>query len=165
MGVRASRLIEGNANWDYIKACKQAAKKIKVIGNGDLFDADAALRMFAHTGCDAVLVSRGTMGQPWIAEDIARGMQGQDPIARTFEDARQALMEHFEHTLRYHTERQSLIEMRRVGCWYLKKSSGTKGFREKISKASDIHNVRELISTYSFEEENERRDCGDACEG
>lgn len=63
---------KGDANWDYIKACKQVAKKIMVIGNGDVFDADAAKRMFEYTGCDVVLVSRGTMGAPWIVEWNAR---------------------------------------------------------------------------------------------
>ncbi len=48
---------KGKANWDYIKACKDAAREILVIGNGDVFDPESALRIFAHTQCDAVLIS------------------------------------------------------------------------------------------------------------
>ena len=66
----------GHANWDHIRACKEVAKNIHVIGNGDVFDAPSALRMFQTTGCDAILLSRGTMGQPWIIEDIYRALEG-----------------------------------------------------------------------------------------
>lgn len=147
-GRTRQQAYKGPANWDYIKACKDVAKKIKVIGNGDVFDADAAKRMFEHTGCDAVLVSRGTMGQPWIVEDIIRLLTQQDPLQRTLEDCRQALLEHYHHTLRYQHGRRVVIDMRRVGCWYLKKSAGTRAFREQISKASDPDFVRDLIMNF-----------------
>lgn len=145
-GRTREQAYKGFANWDHIKACKQAAKNIKVIGNGDLFDADAAKRMFAHTNCDAVLISRGTLGQPWIAEDILNHLDGRPLPERTVDDYQKALLEHFEHTLAYHHERRTVIEMRRVGCWYLKKSAGTRSFREKISHAATIEEVRQLIT-------------------
>jgi len=87
---------KGRANWDYIKACKEAAREILVIGNGDVFDVESALRMFAHTQCDAVLVSRGTMGQPWIAEDILRALDGEKVPERSVADVKRGLYEHFE---------------------------------------------------------------------
>lgn len=151
-GRTREQAYKGAANWDYIRACKQEAKTIKIIGNGDVFDPAAALRMFEYTGCDAVLVSRGTLGQPWIVKDILDSLDGLAIRERSFEDSRQALLEHFEYTLQYHHERRTVIEMRRVGCWYLKKSSGTKGFREQISKAASLEEVKKLIQTYSFNE-------------
>lgn len=139
---------KGPANWDHIKACKQAATTIKVIGNGDIMDAESAARMFAHTGCDAILVARGTLGQPWIVDDILRHLDGQDPVVRTVEEYRQQLYEHFLHTYHYHHARKVVVDMRRVGCWYLKKSAGTRGFRELISKARSPDEVRDLILNY-----------------
>ena len=62
----------GPANWDYIKEAKEAANQILVIGNGDVFDAKSGADLFNHTDCDGILVARGTMGQPWIAENIRR---------------------------------------------------------------------------------------------
>lgn len=147
-GRTRKQAYRGDANWDYIKACKEAAKKIKVIGNGDVFDAEAAERMFRQTGCDAVLVSRGTMGRPWIAEDIRRHLSGLQPIERTLEDDRRALLEHYRFASRYHSDRRTVLEMRKVGCWYLKKSPGTRDFRGMISKAKNLEEVRELIESY-----------------
>lgn len=154
----------GPANWDRIKACKEAAKNIKVIANGDVISPEAAERMFKYTGCDAVLVARGTMGQPWICEDIIRYLSGEEPQKRTIEDCRQGLLRHFEFTMNYHSDRRCCIDMRRVGCWYLKKSSGTREFREKISRAGSVGAVRDLIMNFPFGEMREGEDEGESCE-
>lgn len=169
-GRTRKQAYKGPANWDWIKACKEVATKIKVIGNGDVFDADAARRMFEHTGCDAVLVSRGTMGQPWIIEDILRTLSGQEILSRSLEDCRQALYEHYLHTLDYHHSRRVVVDMRRVGCWYLKKSAGTRAFREQISKAENPEIVRDLILNFILTEaavsdKGEQGECEtDCCE-
>lgn len=136
---------KGNANWDYIKACKDVAKNIHVIGNGDVFDADSAVRMFEYTGCDAVLVSRGTLGQPWIIEDIIRKLQGLEPIERTLDFFRDELYRHFLHTHAYQFEGRIAIDMRRVGCWYFKKCSNASAFRQAISRAESAAVVKDLI--------------------
>jgi len=160
---------KGPANWDHIKACKQAATTIKVIGNGDIVNADAAKRMFEYTGCDAILVARGTMGQPWIAEDIIRHLQGESLPERSIEDYRQALLDHFNFTAEYHQDRRVVVDMRRVGCWYIKKSAGTRAFRELISKADNLDHVRELIQEFPMGDlmasanEAEEALCEDAC--
>lgn len=149
-GRTRQQAYKGPANWDYIKACKDVATKIKIIGNGDLFDAESAKRMFEYTDCDAVLISRGTLGQPWIAEDIMRLLSGLPAIERDFEQCRQALYEHFLHTVAYQPPRRVAIDMRRVGCWYLKKSAATRAFREQISKAANPEIVRELILNFQM---------------
>lgn len=157
---------KGAAHWEWIKACKEVAKEIKIIGNGDLFSIEAASKMFNETGCDALLVARGTFGQPWIAEDIQRHLRGEPVPLRSLEECRQALMEHFEHTLHYHHAKKAVIDMRRVGCWYLKRSSGTKAFRERISKAISVDEVRELIAHFPLEEgvaSSEQEGCEDEC--
>ncbi|MEC7840234.1 MAG: tRNA dihydrouridine synthase DusB [Chlamydiota bacterium] len=153
-GRTRKQAYRGPANWDYIKACVEAANTIKVIGNGDVFSPEAAQGMLDHTGCDAVLVSRGTMGQPWIAEDILRHREGLPPIERGIKELREALMEHFLHTLAYQNERRVAIDMRRVGCWYIKKSAGTRSFRGLISKASHPDEIRKLIEEFPIGEED-----------
>lgn len=154
-GRTRAQAYRGPANWDYIKSCKSVAKKIKVIGNGDVFSPEAAQKMFEYTGCDAVLVSRGTMGQPWIADDIYRYLNGLPPIHRNLEDHRQALLEHFLYALEYNEKetRRAVLNMRRVGCWYFKKSSRTRAFRELISKADNVDEVRRLITEFPLGEQ------------
>lgn len=164
-GRTRKQAYKGPANWDWIKECKAAAKSIQVIGNGDLFSPEAVERMFQETSCDAVLISRGTLGQPWIAEDIIRRLLGEQALHRSLEDYRAALLAHFESTITYHHPRKATTDMRRVGCWYLKKSAGTKGFRERISKASSLEEVRELILHFPLEEgfHGEQEECEDEC--
>ncbi|HLB53022.1 MAG TPA: tRNA dihydrouridine synthase DusB, partial [Chlamydiales bacterium] len=142
---------KGPANWDYIRSSKKAANKILVIGNGDIFDAESALRMFSYTNCDAVLVSRGTMGQPWIAEDILRSLSGQEPMERTMQDMKRALLEHFDAIIRYQAEKQALLDMRRVGCWYLRRCEGVKNLRMEINRAASTSSVFDLIDQFSWE--------------
>lgn len=148
-GRTRKQAYKGPANWDYIKIAKDAAKTIKVIGNGDIMDVESAQRMFEYTGCDAVLVARGTMGHPWIVEDIIQALQGLTPDTRDFECLKQALSDHFEYTYNYHHARRTAVDMRRVGCWYFKKSAGTRSFRDLISRASTPEDVRELILNFN----------------
>lgn len=163
-GRTRKQAYKGPANWDYIKQAKEAATTIKVIGNGDIMDAASAKKMFTETGCDAILVARGTMGQPWIVEDILRELEGLNPLKRDFEEYRCALFNHFEYTFDYHHARRTAVDMRRVGCWYFKKSSGTRGFRELISKAASPEEVKELILNFStqnlsFDEHSNECEC------
>ncbi|HRD55692.1 MAG TPA: tRNA dihydrouridine synthase DusB [Parachlamydiaceae bacterium] len=151
-GRTRKQAYKGPANWDYIKLAKEAATSIKVIANGDITDAQSAKRIFEYTGCDAILVARGTMGQPWIVSDIIRELQGEAPLVRSQEEYKMALFQHFEHTFDYHHARRTAVDMRRVGCWYFKKSVGTKSFRELISKAASPDEVRDLILNFSLEE-------------
>lgn len=154
-GRTRKQAYRGPANWDYIKACKEAAQTIKIIGNGDIMDASSAKRMFEYTGCDAILVARGTMGQPWIVQDIIRHIKGEEPFVRSLEDNRQALYQHFLFTQGYYAARRVAIEMRRVGCWYLKKSAGTRAFREQISRAESPDMVRDLILSFDPGEDDD----------
>ena len=143
---------KGSANWDWIRDCKQAAKNILVIGNGDLFDAASVERMFSHTGCDAVLLSRGTFGTPWIIEDIYRHLSGELSVSRTPYDYRDALLQHLEFVSLYHPPRKAAMDLRRIGCWYLKKGQGTRQLRELLNKSRTLEEIRELIRNYAWHE-------------
>lgn len=150
-GRTRQQAYNGPANWDHIKACKQAANTIKVIGNGDVVDGPSAEKIMAYTGCDAVLVARATMGQPWIVEDILRHLEGLPPLNRSLEDCRQALFEHFLCMQNYHYDHRVCVDMRRVGCWYLKKSAGTRQFRELMSRVDNMETISDLILNFPLE--------------
>lgn len=135
----------GPANWDWIKESKQAAKNILVIGNGDLFDPESVKRMFEETQCDAVLIARGTMGQPWIVEDIINHMEGKNVVERSRDELFNGLMKHFSYMKSYLTDRQACIEMRRVGCWYIKDVAGASPIRQQISHATTLREIEDVI--------------------
>ena len=138
----------GPANWDYVKASVEAATTIQVIGNGDVFSPEAALRMFAHTGCDGVLVSRGTMGQPWIVDDIRKAMKGETPQPRSPEEHKQALLDHFIYSTQHKSERGALIDMRKVCCWYLKNGPHAKELRGLASHATTLAEIEQHIHAF-----------------
>ncbi len=75
----------GKADWDFIKKVKQSVT-IPVIGNGDIFEPLDALRMLEYTGCDAVAIGRGAMGNPWIFRRVELLIEGKDDINPTYED-------------------------------------------------------------------------------
>lgn len=143
----------GDANWDYIKACKQAARTIQVIGNGDIVDGPSAIKMMEYTGCDAVLVARATMGQPWIVNDILHYIENQVEPSHSLEECRQELYAHFLLAKKYYNDHRACVDTRRFGCWYLKKSLGTKQFRELISRAQSIQEVESLILDFPLIEQ------------
>ncbi len=147
-GRTRQQAYKGPANWDYIKSCKQAAQSILVIANGDIVDGASAQAAFEQTGCDGVLVARGTLGHPWAAEEIRGHLNGQEKQARSLEACRQALYDHFIFTRQYHPARRAALDMRRVGCWYLKKAAGTRKFRELISRSDDLEAIEDLILNF-----------------
>jgi nifR3 family TIM-barrel protein len=142
---------KGPANWDYIRDCKAAAENIIVIGNGDVFDPESAERMLQYTKCDAVLVSRGTLGQPWIAEDILRHLRGEAPVHRTPYDLKQAILDHFEIICGYANKEQALLDFRRVSSWYLKRCIGAKELRMGIMKSASPKEAIDWVNGYAWD--------------
>lgn len=143
---------KGSARWDSIRECREGVKQIQIIGNGDVFDAQSAVRLFEITGCDAILVARGAMGQPWIVEDILRLVNGLDPIERGVGMIRMALLNHFHKIVAYQTERQALLDMRRVGCWYLRRLNGVRALRSAINKSLSTKETFQAIEAFFWEE-------------
>lgn len=140
----------GPANWDYIRACKQVAKNIKVVGNGDIYDVDSAERIFAHTGCDAILLARGVMGQPWLIEDIYRHFLGEPQLVYTGIHFRDAFLEHLEHIVAYKEPAKAVLDLRRVGCWFLRNINGASQLRESINRCKSVEEIRALIHNYPW---------------
>ena len=140
----------GPANWDYIREAKLAAKKILVVGNGDVCDAESAERMFTYTGCDALLLARGTMGRPWLTDDLYRHFSGEAPVVRGPSVWRDAFLEHFEYIIAYQDERRALCDLRRVGCWFLRNAAGMRALRDSLNHAERIADVHKLVYEYPW---------------
>lgn len=119
----AAQLYHGHADWDAIAELKQAVR-IPVLGNGDIWEAEDALRMMRHTGCDGVIVGRGCLGRPWLFRDLSdvfRGRQPLDPpnLGEVFD----IMFPHARKLADWFDERTAMHSFRRHASWY------TKGFR------------------------------------
>lgn len=150
-GRTREQAYKGPANKKWIKESKMAAKSILVVGNGDLMEAKDVFNMFKETDCDAVLIARGTLGSPWIIEDIYRYLEGKSPIVRTAYDYRDALIKHLHFIERYYPSQKAAMHFRRIGCWYLKNGTGVRQLRELLNKSRTAAEVRDLIYHYPWE--------------
>jgi nifR3 family TIM-barrel protein len=152
-GRTRKQCYSGSVNLAWIREAVEQARTIKVIGNGDIFSASAAIRMFQETGCAGVMVARGGIGQPWITEDIRQMCEEGLVQPRSSHCRREALQQHFEATLAYGDDHRAIVDMRRVGCSYLSRVKGSRSFREAFSQASSIDEIRTLIATVPLEEQ------------
>ena len=134
----------GKANRTWIQEAKMSATSIKVIGNGDIFSAHDAFSMLQETGCDGVLIARGTLGQPWIVDDCRRLENGLD-FNRSLDERKEIFLEHVRATLAYLPDEQALIDLRRVLCLYLTKSKEARPFKEALNHVSTIEEMNTLI--------------------
>lgn len=151
-GRTREQAYRGPANWDYIKQCKEVAKSILIFGNGDLVDPFSAEKMFAQTQCDGFLLSRGTFGRPWLFNEMSLHFKGERFTPKTGMELRDALLYHWDCILQYQPERKALLDLRRVGPWYLKNGEGVKKMRESLAKASTVEQVRKDIFAFPWEE-------------
>jgi nifR3 family TIM-barrel protein len=119
----AAQLYHGHADWEAISELKQSMR-IPVLGNGDIWEAEDALRMMRQTGCDGVIVGRGCLGRPWLFRDLNDVFNGREPSDPPNLDAVLNIM--FAHARRladWFGERMAMHSFRRHASWY------TKGFR------------------------------------
>lgn len=140
----------GHANRDLIRACVQQRQHIPVFGNGDIFDGPSALDMFERTGCDGVLLSRGTLGAPWLAEDVAAYLSNTPPPPITEETIHDCLLHHFHHSKSFNDDKKTLVDMRKVATWFFRKKPEMAQLRDKINRARTLDEIELLINTLCY---------------
>jgi nifR3 family TIM-barrel protein len=149
----------GRADWSRIGALKQALRRTPVIGNGDVITPADARRMMEETGCDAVMIGRGALGNPWIFREL-RG--GEPPSA---EERCALVLRHFETHLAFvGRDLPAVREFRRHLGWYSHGLSGAAAFRSAVNTQDDTQTVRDLIRRFFSAAHSEQplRDAGEA---
>ncbi len=144
-GRTREQFYSGNADWSVIAKVKRAVD-IPVIGNGDVVDAESALRMMDETGCDFVMVGRGALGNPWIFRELEAAWKGEPaPEKPTTEDKKQMMLRHFRDLMEMKGEYAAVREMRKHVGWYLKGVHGAASFRGAVNQITKADLLEEAI--------------------
>jgi nifR3 family TIM-barrel protein len=127
----AKQMYRGRADWSRIARLKEALS-IPVVGNGDVVRADDALAMFRETGCDAVMIGRASMRNPWIYRQIVDRMAARRPYEPTLEDRRRLILSHFRLLMEQEEPKLALHKLRTFTGWYTHGLPGGRSLRLKI---------------------------------
>lgn len=138
----------GKADWSVISEIKNMLQ-IPVIGNGDIFTAEAAKRMFDETGCDAVMIARGAQGNPWIFKQIYELLNNGEVITiPSGKEKLKIVIEHMDALISEKGENRGVKEARKHIAWYIKGMKGASAIKTEIFKISDYAKMREILSEY-----------------
>lgn len=140
-GRTRTQMYAGTANWDYIRAVKQAVR-IPVIANGDVFSPQDAVRILRYTGADLAMIGRGVFGNPWLFAQCRAALEGREippipPLAQRCD----AAVRQFELSARRKGEKIACLEARRHYAWYLKGVPHSGYWKEQIVKITTLEDV------------------------
>lgn len=145
----------GKADLDVIKNVK-AAVNIPVIGNGDVVDGPSARHMLEYTKCDAVMIGRAALGNPWIFREIEAFLKDGTIIGKpTYDEIKEMMILHFEALVELKGEHVACLEMRSHGPWYLKGIPNASLLKRELSK---IEGKKHFIEQVKHFFENELQD-------
>ncbi len=141
----------GKADWNIIKKVKDAVS-IPVIGNGDVTSPILAKKMLDETGCDAVMIGRGVLGNPWLIKQtvayLENGILLPDPTPQEKIDM---CLHHLDYLVKLKDEKVARLEIRNHIVWYLKGLKGANAVKKKIFSLPTINDIIEVLESYKKE--------------
>ena len=138
----------GKVNLDVIKDVKNAVS-IPVIGNGDIRSGVDAKKMIDYTGCDAVMLGRAVMGNPWMIKEVITFLDNGIIIDKpSIEDKIKMCFKHLDYLLMFKNEKVSVLEMRSHISWYLKGIPGSQEVKEACFKATNKNELVKILNGY-----------------
>jgi nifR3 family TIM-barrel protein len=134
----------GVADWDSIARLKEALPDVPVLGNGDIWSADDALRMVAATGCDGVVIGRGCLGRPWLFRDLQNAFEGRaERVTPTLGEVADMMARHAEGlTDCFDIERYAVADFRKHVGWYLKGFTVGSDLRRELATSESLDGLR-----------------------
>ncbi|MGW1840863.1 tRNA dihydrouridine synthase DusB [Streptomyces sp. NPDC002067] len=146
-GRTAAQHYSGTADWDAIARLKEHVPEIPVLGNGDIWCADDALRMVRETGCDGVVVGRGCLGRPWLFGDLVAAFEGTGAYTEpTFGQVAAVMVRHAALLGEWiGDERRGVIDFRKHVAWYTKGFAVGSEMRRGLAVSSSLAELEDLL--------------------
>ena len=145
-----SQRFEGEANWNSIKILKENIK-IPVIGNGDVKNIDDYIKILEETKCDAVMIGRAALGNPWIFKHISHYNNKKKKMIIEISDILEVCVKHFNLLKENREERVCVNLTKKHFSWYLKGFKNAASWRKKILFSKDISEIENTIDSMKKE--------------
>ncbi len=153
-GRTRQQFYSGNADWNIIKEVKKSVK-IPVIGNGDITDIESAKRMLEYTKCDAIMIGRGALGNPWLIKQLVEFTTNNKIIDKpTYKERIDMCFKHLDYLLELKNEKVSILEMRSHISWYIKGMPNAAYYKNQIFKATKKEKLQDILKNYLKELDN-----------
>ncbi|MGN1133056.1 MAG: tRNA dihydrouridine synthase DusB [Oscillospiraceae bacterium] len=147
-GRTRNQMYSGKADWEVIRQVKQAVK-IPVIGNGDVKTPQDCKAMYEQTGCDLVMIGRGSYGRPWIFKEVEHYLETGEELAEiSLEEKMCVMLRHGKMLCKYKDEKQGMKEMRKNVAWYIKglpNAAKIRGNCGMLNEYGDLEKLSEEI--------------------
>ncbi len=156
-GRTREQFYSGTADWEVISRVKQAVS-IPVIGNGDVTDLETCRKMYSETGCDLVMIGRGSYGNPFVFREIEAFYKGEPYTPPTVEEKMAVMLEHIRLILELSEkpEEPAMHEARKHAAWYMNGCYGSAKFRARCYQLSSYSEAESLAGEF-IELQNKRQ--------
>ena len=153
-GRTAAQAYSGTADWSAIRMLKETVTSIPVLGNGDIWSAEDALRMVRETGCDGVVVGRGCLGRPWLFTDLAAAFAGTSArVTPTLGEVADTLRTHTAYLCDFYGEEERACrDIRKHIAWYLKGFPAGSTIRNSLALVDSMAALDALLASLDPDE-------------
>lgn len=146
-GRTRSQYYSGVADWDIIRQVKENVS-IPVIGNGDVVDGKSAEELFSKTGVDGIMIGRATLGNPWIFNEIASYLKGEDVKSPDSAEIMRTILWQYDMLIKEKGEYTAVREMRKHIGWYLKGMPSAKMVKDEVNKLENFSEILQVLKKY-----------------
>jgi nifR3 family TIM-barrel protein len=144
----AAQFYDGDACWEKIALLKRSLARVPVLGNGDIWEAEDALRMLRTTGCDGVIVGRGCLGRPWLFRDLASVFAGAAPDnPPRLGGVVEVMLEHARLLAAWLGEAGAMRSFRKHSAWYTRGFPGGSGLRGRLMRVTTLAALTEVLAS------------------